>query len=612
MNLLEIVNSELDINEDVCVLEEGLFSVSPAIAMFAFKDTVVGKLSSAAEKISHPVSSLVGNAAIAKEKIKSKTTGKSGDKDNDVVYSLTKEQKKAMAYIYKKYGPQMVNDIQKFRDDVMLPYSIIKRNVSKNHSLVNSEIFGMTKEEYYKYRESGRKKIERKGSYFKNAKELNNNQRDARDSVAKATKIYNDFKDGKIVDLTATNIEKILDEMKIGRDKLNGWTDGELEKTATEIKNTLEKLNDPARSNGDLIRMTGRSGVNEKGVSYRSKAELEMYIKNLQEKGYSYAKNIKSDDKNHHGSFKEAFAVYMLRREEIKNIKNSTTKAEYKKFYEKVLKDAIDGSKKVYDEKLNNYISLKGTIELNKYEKKIWGVKVLGTEYSGNINDWYLKIKPEDFKETKYYKKTDKIIKAEKEFDRALKELERKLKKMMSEEDIEYCRKYKLFNSFLTVKELRNSSNMFKEAGSIKRTSDIPQQSQTSEDFKEALEAAINKEYNSIKDLEEEKGKIKNLASGKKLTSEEKEKYSKFINRLDPRNDSKVSKVNRNKINDLVSEINNKQYTGKTQANEDLKELENTVDDFKKLYGDEELRKFGYDIERARDKLNAFIGSKEE
>lgn len=602
MNLLNIIDEELS-SDETYILDEGIFSVSPAIAMFAFKDTVVNKLKSAAEKVSHPVSSAIGTVAVGAEKLKAKTKGRSGDKDDDTVYSLTKEQKQAMSYIYKKYGAQLVNDIEKFRMDVMVPYSIIKRNVARNKTLTNKEILGMTKEEYYKYRESGRRKIEKKGTYFKDSKDLRRKQIEARDALITARKKYQDFRDGKIIDLTAANIEKIFDEANIGRKSLNGWSDSELEKTATEIEKTLKLLKDPNRAEGEFVRVSGKAG--NKSVT-QSRAQLEKYLADLQERGYSYAKGIsvKLEDKVHHGSFKEAFANYMLRKEKIKEIKNNSTNADFKKFYNKVLKDAIEAAQKTYNEKFNNYISLKGTVELNQYEKKIWGLKLTGREFSGNINDWYLKIKPEAFKETKYFEKSDKVIKAEKEMDKALKQLERKLKKVMSDEDLAYCRKYRLFSNFLTVKELRDPKNMFKgEAVSVRKST--PQISD--DDLDTMIDSALSKEYDSIRALEDERAKIMKAAEGKKLTSEQKEKLNSLKERIDPKNGSKASKIDKEKLKSIISKINSKVYTGKTEAADDLKELEATISDFEEVNGAEELRPFEHEINKAKGKIATFI-----
>lgn len=607
MKLEDIINKNLYEAEidDVVVIEEGIFSVSPVIAALAFKDSVVDKLSTKMEKISHPVSSAVGNISAAAEKIKAKTIGRSGNKDDDTVYALTKEQKKIMAQIYRKYGAEMVNEISKFRQNVMVPYSIIKRSVSKNRMLSNKEVLGMTKEDYFKYRESGRKKIEKKGSYFKDHDDLNKKQIEAREALEDAEEKYNNFKNGKLIDLSAANIEKILDEAGLGRKNLGGWTDVELEKTSTEIEKTLNLLKDENRAEGDAVRVTGRKNSYKAGRL--SRAHLELYLKNLQERGYSYAKGEKTEDSNHHGSFKDAFALYALRREEIKKIRGSSLNKDYIKFYDKVLGDAIAAAKKIYEEKYNNFISLKGSVELNSFEKKIWGRKSTGKEYSGNIDDWYLKIKPEDFGETKYFAKSEKIIQAEKEMDRLLKQLERKLKSVMSEEDIALCRKYRLFNNFLTVKELRNPGAMFKGAGEISKGQSS---SNSSEDFGERLKEALSKDYNSIRDLEIERDKIKKDAKGKKLSGEEKELLKQLEGRINPKGSSKITKVDRNKINNVIEKINNTTYTGKTQALDDQKELEDTISDFREVNGEEELKQFEASINRAKGKLAAFLEGK--
>lgn len=597
MNLKEIVNSEFEDNE-VYTLEEGLFSVSPAIAMFAFKDSVVSKM----ESLAHPIKSEIGSVAVGAEKLKANVLGKSGNKDNDTVYTLTKEQKKIMAYIYKKYGADMVNKISKFRKDVMPAYNLIKRNVAKNKSLTNKEIHGMTKEDYYKYRESGKKKIEKSGTYFKDSKELGNKQIEARKALSTAEKVLADYKDGKIIDLSATNLEKIFDEAGIGRKNLNGWSDSELERTATEIKNIKLRLeNKNVQTNdGEFVRL--------KGKQWQGKDQLEFYIKNLQENGYSKANNKKYDDQgDHRGSFKDAFAMYMLRKEARAEIKNSLSTSEYKKFCTKVLEDAVEAAKKIYNEKFDNYISLKGSIELNQYEKRIWGLRATGVKFSGNINDWYLKIKPEDFIDTKYYKKSDNIIKAEKEMDRKLKQLERDLKEVMSDEDVALCKKYRLFNNFLTIKELRSGTAMFKNEKIPKSSSESSNDENVSDaDIGSLIDSSMGKHYTSIRELEDQQKKVKEAVKDKKLTAEEKKKYNEFMKRIDP-GKSSATKTDTNKLNSLIEKIENTTYTGKTQADEDFKELEDVASDYKSVNGEAEYKKFEYDINKAKGKLLKYI-----
>lgn len=598
MNLKELIGEEFS-DDNTYTLDEGLFKVNPLIAAMALKDSAVEKIKGAAEKISHPVASAAGSAAAGIERLKAKTIGKSGSKDDDTVYALTKEQKKVMVYIYRKYDAEMVNAIHKFRDDVMIPYSIIKRGVARNKTLTNSETVGMTKEEYYRYRESGRRKIERKGTYFKDTEDLRDRQAKAREALADAKDKLQKFEDGKIINLTDAGFEKVFDELNIGRGKQNGWTDRELEQTVTRIKELEGILKDPKREDSGKIRVSGRSGSYK--ASYMSREAVEKEIETLRNHGYSYTVGKKTDDDNHHGSFKDALAVYLLRKEQMAEMKSISLDSEYRNFYKKILKDAIDSAQKIYDEKFGNYISLKGGQELNSYEKKIWGLRPTGREMSGDINDWYLKIKPEDFKETKYYKKTDKIVKAEKEMDRALKALERKLKSVMSEEDVALCRRYRLFSNFLTVKELKSSKDLFKGAGDMKTT---PKAAEP--DFAERLEAALQKEYSSIRELEAEQQELRDSSKGVRLSKEGKARLSEFLRRVNPENGSSATKTDRSRLSAVLKKISSAVYTGKTEVAEAGRELEDTISDFREVNGEKELAPFAAEIASARGKLAAF------
>ena len=605
MKLDEIINESFGDTEEIVVIEEGLFSVSPAIAMLAFKDNIFDKIKSGVTKGTDAAKDAVGTIAAGKEKLKAQTLGRSGNKDDDTVYSLTKEQKKVMSYIYRKYGAEMVNKISDFRKNIMPPYNLLKRTVAKGKMLTNKEVFGMTKEEYYKYRESGRKKIEKKGTYFKDFKDLNSKQTEAREALKKAEKTLADFKAGKMVDLSASNLEKVWELAGISRKKQNGWTDNELEKTVNEIKKYEEFLKDSGRfvnGNPENIRVSGRN--NGEKMKSQSRSQIEDYIKRLRENGISSANGKPTEDDNHHGSFKDALNVYLLRREKINEIRNASLNSEYKKFYTQVLQDSIDSAKKIYNEKFSNFNSLSGSVELNKFEEKIWGLKATGRIYSGDINQWYLKIKPEDFIETKYYKKSEKVVKAEQELDRLLKQLERDLKKVMSEEDVALCRKYRLFNNFITVKELRDPKNMFKDSSDLKN---LKPRELADDDFEDRLSSAMGKEFNSIRDLEDEQEKIKELASGKKLDGDIKKKYKEFMNRINPKNGSSATKVSRSKITEIIDEIMEKAYTGKTEASNDLSKLEDVVSDYKEVNGEEDFKQFNYDYNKAKSKLVSFI-----
>ena len=580
MNLLDIINEELD-DDNTYVLEEGLFKVSPMIALFAFKDNVSNKLKGATEKVTSPISNVFGKVMTNTEKIKAKTVGQSGFKDDDTVYRFSKKQKEVMAYLYNKYGPDMVSKIEKFRKNVLAPYQVIKRNVAKNHSLTNKEIHGMTKEEYYKYRESGRKKIEAKGTFLKDAKDLRLSRNVSKETLQRAKKVYEDFKSGKIIDLSATNIEKILDEAGLGRQRLYGWSEGELEKTATRIKEIEGWLKDPSRMDDD-----GNVRVTYKRNDYRAHKEnrqvLENTLKSLYEHGISYTNGKTDDDgRKNKGPFKEAFANYMLRREQIIKMRTAVPTAKFREYYEKILKDAVISADKVYKEKLDGFSSLEAKSQLNKMEKKIWGLKLTGVEHSGNINDWKLKIKPEDFMDnTKYYEKPEKVIKAERAMDKMLKQFERELKQDMSDEDVALCKKYRLFNNLLTVKQFKNADAMFKGEGELKKLKAMEHKEDM--DIESEIFAAADKEYNSIKELEETQKKIKFKAEDENLSAEAKRRLDQFLSRIDPHNNSESTKLDRKKLFDIIEKVNAVEYTGVTDAKEDRADINNAEEQFEK------------------------------
>ena len=594
MNFQEIINEQLT-TDSTFVLEEGLFKVSPAIAYFALKDDVVSKINKTKQKIKDTDLSVKQKT----EKIKAKLIGKSGNSDEDTVYAYTKEQKQLLAKLYKKYGSDIVKQINEFRINVMAPYQVIKRDVAKNYMTTDKERFGMTKEEYYKYRESGRRKIEKKGTYFKDHDTMFKEQEKARKALKEAKRALIAFNSNGNFDLSATNLEKVFDEAGLGIKELKGWSQNELSMTMSEIERLQKLLKTQPDANG---KYKERGSTRTGSANLLTKPEVEYRISALRERGYTNVNNKPNKNNNHpYGSFKDAMAIYLLRRDKINEIRNAAPNSEYRKFYEKILKDGIDAAQKIYDNKFNNFMKLKTTISLNQYEEKIWKKKLLGNEYSGNINDWELKIKPEDFKGVEYHEKSPKVLQAEKDIDRELKRFERSLLKIMSEEDVALCKKYRLFNNLLTVKQLKNPESMFKK-GEIKVSNEVG-------DLDEKIDAIIEKDYDSIKELETAQEKLRKVISGEKLDSSTKERCNNFLNKLNPKNTTE-KKSNKKDLEEYLDKILNTEYS-KTSAIKELEELEDKISDFKKLNDESELRQFTQSINNAKDKLKLIIRGEE-
>ena len=103
---------------------------------------------------------------------------------------------------------------------------------------------------------------------------------------------------------------------------------------------------------------------------------------------------------------------------------------------------------------------------LNDREKKIWKLKPTGVINSGDINDWYLAIKPEDFG-TKTVKKPRQIERAEYEIKAATKNFENALSKILDEEEMAKLKELRLIDNFISVK-ISKEDNFVKDV--ISRT----------------------------------------------------------------------------------------------------------------------------------------------
>ena len=197
MNAIELFLESFEQTDDI-YLEEGFFEISPIVAALSFKDKALD--------------TLFGKPLAKIESAKAKLGVKSGKGDNATVYAFTKEQKKVINEIRKKYGEELVKEIKNFRSDVIAPYQIIKRNVANNSRITDKERHGMTKEEYFRYRESGRRKIEKRKGYNSNWSSQYKDSISSREAYEKAKKTYEDFKDGKNVDISATITDKVLEK----------------------------------------------------------------------------------------------------------------------------------------------------------------------------------------------------------------------------------------------------------------------------------------------------------------------------------------------------------------------------------------------------------------
>lgn len=632
MKLNELMNKTFKVIEEDIVLtndeiiNEGIWNLTPFVAFFALKDDVINGLkNNVLVKNVEPVASKtvagVGNAGGKIESIKAKAGIRSGKGENATVYEFTKEQRKFLYEIYKKYGKEIYKYIIDFRNNVMAPYQIIKRNVAYNKKLTDKEVNGMTKEEYEASRESGRKKIIKLGTVMDASTNSQKETNNALEAYQKLLKEYNDFKNGKISSINNAEINNLLDSMDLGISSLKNWPVDELDKTYQKIKEYKNLISNGRKNAYGGIIVSGRG----KNQIARSVEEINKDISDLEEMGitkFTSGRNAVVDNGGFRkGKFSQAYATYVLRKNTLNDIRSNnfgTYKDEYLKLLKTELKAAQE-KKFLKLEKNNNVFS---DTKFTPNEKKIWGLKITGIKNSGKLSDWYLKIKPEDFKGTKYYAKPKKVVDAENEIDRQVKIFQRKLEKTLSPEDMDKVKKYRLVNNFITFKELKDPTNLFKDTDEIEKDSGVEGNNEekefTAEDMKKRLDELKRTNYSTILALEKEQDNVRNTIS--KFGSDDRKdllEYGKdFLNRTDPSTDEKSSRSESRDFNALVEVINNDavaEYTNLKNVKKDLKDLMDGIADFKNNYPESnKLEALKYSIDKAKSNLNSYISSLED
>ena len=431
MTLREIVDNTLD---DQYIINEG-FITCPAIFYYAF-------------------SKPIGSLKVSAEKIKAKAGIKSGKGENATIYKLSKEQKDFLKEIRAKYGSSIENLIKTFRIKIAAPYQIARRasaDYSKSTSLTR---YGMTKDEYMRAYESGRNKILRmnkKDEAFNSSKLDFESKKNALNELRKT---ISNFESGSNLVINSNMIEKLLSTKGLDRESFN-WSMADLESAYNKIKKYKEILNnpDPKRDEeGNEVFYDYRGGRRIP----RTRKYITEYIEDIKKYGYAGTKLQERTREREaalkkSGNWEEAFNRYMLRKEIIKDFEKNFSRNEYISVYKKILQDELRKAEQNFDESKNTFMNILPRHTLNDKEKKIWKLKPTGVINSGDINDWYLAIKPEDFG-TKTVKKPREIERAEYEIKAATKNFESELSKILDEEEMAKLKELRLIDNFISVK----------------------------------------------------------------------------------------------------------------------------------------------------------------
>lgn len=591
---LNIEDNSVFLTEEEILSESVFFKVSPFVAFSAFKQKAFNSLlkGNAFLKIKKGASNIdpakiAADVEIAGEKLKSKLGSKGKEKD-DTVYKFLPEQKKVLSEMYNKYGKELIAEIQYFRDNVLAPYQLIKRNIKKSRILTSKEINGMSRDEFISARESGRKKIERRASFADDTKEAEARLDLANETLQKAKDIYDSFKSGNTKDISNDAVEKMLKSYGAGVDSLQGYSLAELKTTYESIvrnKSLIErkiKYDDEERRTDVLDLLKKNRILREKGASA------------LEPKNSETETGTGEEETKKKGSFMVAFANYMLRHEIRASFKSEMGGEIYKATYLSILKENIKNLSDRKEDALASFVKLKKNIEFNKNEEKVWGkIPTNVQKYSGNIKDYYQKISDEDFKAPTYFQKPPAVVKAENDIETEIKRFERKLAKIVEPEDLDKLKRYRLINNMIVVSELKNPDALFKTKEEIESTTNSNKTDyMDEEEYIRKIKHLVGLKYDTFQELSDAKKEIQELSNN--VEKEIADKYNDIVKQFllkrslssegikGHKYDSAGDIIDINDIENLVNDILRKEYTDIDQMKQDKMQLDSMVDKYKK------------------------------
>lgn len=503
MNLLDIIIEEFyDSNKIVesSDLPDGFgIPTTPVVSYFCFNsplDTVYYKDDTLKESLleDRPVEKSAMKKARKEKRVASK--GKTSE-ETGTVYKLTKEQKRALRFIRKKYGKEIVKEVKEFRKNFLAPYQVIKSNLEKSKSLYPKEVLGMSKEEYLRAKRRAENKIEnmRSNRYSDLSREFSDLS--SKGEAIDALKVSLKDSSGN---LNSFALRRVFDKYNLNSKR---FTDSDFEALENKIKdrdvfikNLLDKV-----SAGDIISKEEISKMEEKEKSVgSSKSEMVSGYKDRRTKenvkevlGLENLESATKKINDLESSVKDLDISDSEKREALDRIKkyisikgekitSKTFSDEYDLYLiRKGIKEKIEkGNKdKYFDEYVyqvrkskERNIGRRGELldamtkeRLNKnltdLEKKIYQLKRDAPRDSDKIEDYILKIKEEDFFEPIFFSKSEEMKDAEKKIDAEIKRFERGLQSKMEEKDFRLLKKYRLINNLLTVKDLKSVKSLF-------------------------------------------------------------------------------------------------------------------------------------------------------
>lgn len=396
-------------------------------------------------------------------------------------YKLTKEQKRALKYLKKKYGRSLVKEIKEYRKKTLAPYQVAKTYMEKSKALYPKEVLGMTKEEYLKYKKSAEDKIANMRSnryeeltrdyenYSKKRENLDNISSYFRDkdfsqpALNRLFKKYG-FYSTRFTEAEMRDYKKKLEHIEsLKRDLIKQAEDSDEAKKIRQAiddaiketnsyKTTLQKKEDETLKSLKELRLINNK-IGNSDISPELKNTLHDIIDDAEEEN----KRITSK------SFEQEYENYLTREKikaDIKAHKDTKYVDDYRHFFEDEKSDLDE--KKSYT--IGKLAKERDSKVLNDKERKIYELKPGMRQDSDRLSDYTLKIKEDDFFEPKFYNKSEEFREAERKIDAEIKRFERALESKMEEKDYQLLKKYRLISNLVTIKNAKLSDLYEKKA----------------------------------------------------------------------------------------------------------------------------------------------------
>ena len=587
MNFEDIVLNTFKDEKLPLYLNEGVIPLTPFIAFASMKRKAFNKIKNKLIKYNPKKISkgLKAYGLEAKEKMRAGVGLTTGEGKGATVYKLTPEQVDIMAHIYSKYGKELAKEIIQFRKNVLAPYSLIKRIIKQSSRVSSSDITGMTKEQFLSALESGRKKIQARGEDFfektKKSRERINNREEYIKALEQSRKA---FLEGKSIDNNIAS--KVYKEYGAGEGELEGYS-------AEDMKRFYSKI---MRNYKDMVNLSNK--ISKTGGSeeeFKKAASLRRRSQQLWSgRGIDLTKT-ESDDFTRKGNFNAALGKYFFRKEIRDKLKPGRSTI-FRDTYISIIDKLLEKAKLQKKRSMEEIVSLKKAVEFNDKEKRIWEKRPSVKHFSGKVEDYYQKIKEEDFLDKPIaIQRSPKLKKAEQQIENEVKRFERSLGKTLTAEDLAKLKKYRLINNLISVRELEAPEKLFKSSDEIKAQASKTTGYISADEFVRKIREIATIEYDTMQEFNNAKKEAKELAEKMKAQGDEAlvKKNKDILTQIERRRTlERVSlsghKVERGLLVDiddierLIRKMIETEYTSTDKIKQDKQRLDKMVQDYKK------------------------------